>query len=356
MIAMKIQRPQRVFVDANTWISWGHELSKAEASTLEDLVNHGFVKVVVADLTITEVAKKFRNNDFEKLEPLTKPDFRLTAKHRLNLDLAEIDRDHLRQSLFDHHQREVERSMNSRFKAEIRSIDEVKPTDVLKDYTHGAGLFGPSAKKDQFPDAFILAAIGRTATEKDPLLVLSKDGDFAKACDEAEHIERVDSLPRLLEALGIAPENADFLSSIETDPSLFHAPLEELLSDTVIDADDIDDAELEFIKLISVEGVEVRAMYRINESDQTYIGFGRASADIEVTYSHPDWDTAIWDSEDKVAIPHEKVEGITDVITNDFSFSFLLEISKDSPPRIFNCEVREPWGITATLYPQDHYY
>jgi hypothetical protein len=353
---MEITRPQRVFIDANTWISWGHELNKAEASTLEDLIDHGFVKVVVTDLTINEVAKKFRNNDFDKLEPFTRPDLRHTAKEHLGLDFPEVDKIELRQSLFDHHYKNVERALRGRFRAEVRSIDEVKPTDVLKDYTHGAGLFGPSAKKDQFPDAFIFAAIGQAATKDEPLLVLSKDGDFAKACEEAPHIHRVDSLPRLLEALGIAPEDDELISTIEEDIDLFQEPLAELLADTFLDAEDVEDAEIEFVKLIGVKSIEVKAMYRIGEKEQSYIGFGKASADIEVRYSHPDWESAYWDGEDKVAIPHESVEGTSDVVTDDFLFSFLVQIEKDAAPHVYNCEVREPWGITVTLYPQDHYY
>jgi hypothetical protein len=36
---------------------------------------------------------------------------------------------------------------------------------------------------------------------------------------------------------------------------------------------------------------------------------GRIEMDVKVSYQHPDWDTAIYDSEDKILVPLHTVEG-----------------------------------------------
>ncbi|PPT23352.1 hypothetical protein XarCFBP6771_02955 [Xanthomonas arboricola] len=323
---------------------------------MDDLIEHGLVKVIVTDLTIMEIAKRFRNNDFDKLDPLTKSELRSVADRHLGLKIPEINREALRESLFEHHLNLVQTAMKKRFKASIVSIDEVKPSEVLKHYTEGTGLFGPSGKKDQFPDAFIFAAIGAGATEHSPLTVWSNDGDFASACDKEEHIQRVTSMPKLLEALGIQPEGEGLIQLIEDCPDKFEAPLEDVVSDYSVDATDVEDAEIIVLEVLAVNDLKVSALYRISAAEDTYIGFGKCTLSTNASYSHPDWDTAIWDSEDKVAIPLEKVDGEKEVEIDSFSFSFLADINDGVLNSIYDCEVKETWGLSATLHSLNDYY
>ncbi|WP_312708733.1 PIN domain-containing protein, partial [Stenotrophomonas sp.] len=156
---MAVANARRLFVDANIWITWGQGFAKAEATTLTELINHGLVKLVSTDLTMMEIAKRFRNNDVAALEPLLKADLKHAAHQYLRLEVPGFDRDKLRASIFDHHLKNVKSAMFSRFQAEMQSIDNVRPSYILEQYTQGAGLFGPSGKKEQFPDAFIFAAV-----------------------------------------------------------------------------------------------------------------------------------------------------------------------------------------------------
>ncbi|WDS37826.1 PIN domain-containing protein [Pseudoxanthomonas sp.] len=346
---------QRVFVDANTWITWGYEFGKAEASTLQDLVEHGLVRVLVTDLTITEVVKRFTKIEFDKVEPLTKAELRTAAKRHLELEIPEIDRDKLRQKIYKQQLDAVTGALKGRFKVDITSVDTVKPSAVLEDYTHGKGLFGPSAKKDQFPDAFIFAAISATTSKDSSLLVLSQDGDFTDACGKHKHIARVSTMPGLLEALGLQPEDKALMEVIEAEPVLFEESMTEALADHTLDADDIEDAEIELLELLRIDDLEVRSLYRIIEGEKTYIGFGNCSAELEVGFSHPDWDNAIWDSEDKRLIPFENVDGKTNASTRDFAFSFLVDMEDGKPVSVYDCEVRELWSVYLSLQPYDQY-
>ncbi|WOB26942.1 MULTISPECIES: PIN domain-containing protein [Xanthomonas] len=346
---------KRVFVDANTWISWGYKFGRAEASTLQDLVEHGLVRVLVTDLTITEIAKRFTKIEFDKVEPLTKAELRTAAKRYLEIEVPEMDRDTLRRSIFNHQLEAVTDALKERFRVDVRGIDTVKPSTVLNDYTHGIGLFGPSAKKDQFPDAFIFAAIAATASIDVPVIVLSQDGDFTEACIKHEHITRVSTMPGLLEVLGLQPEDKALMAVVEAEVELFEESMTDALADHTLDADDVEDAEVELLELLRIEDLEVRSLYRIIEGENTYIGFGHCSTELEVSYSHPDWDNAIWDSEDKRLIPIDTVEGKTSASTRNFAFSFLVDMEDGKPVSVYDCEVRETWGVYLSIQPYDPY-
>jgi len=346
---MTAGRGKRVFVDANIWISWGYQLSKAEATTLADLVAHELVRVVVTDLTVIEIAKRFRDIDFEKVEPLTKADVRGLAKQWLGADIPTIDREQLRSSLFKAHLETVKRRLHSRFDAEVRSIDTVKPSHVLAHYTNGTGLFGPTGKKHQFPDAFIFSALAIDLNERNPLIVLSQDGDFANACENEPHIQRVTSMAALLKELAIEPESDAMIALVVAAPKQFEPALTEMLQDYGVEATDVEDAEIEVLDVQRVSDLQLTGLYRISEGDSKYIGFATCSLETSISFTHPDWDTATWDSEDRVPIPHRRIDGEMDVDIDDIKFSFLVEISNGVVGNVSNCEVRGTKGITTQL-------
>lgn len=352
---MTAGRGRRVFVDANIWISWGYQLGKAEATTLADLVEHELVRVVVTDLTVIEIAKRFRDIDFEKLEPLTKADVRGLAKQLLGLDIPGIDREQLRSSIFNGHLEAVKRRLRGRFGAEVRSIDTVKPSHVLAHYTDGTGLFGPTGKKHQFPDAFIFSALASDLSEHNPLIVLSQDGDFANACEKEPHIQRVTSMPALLKELAIEPERDTTIALVVAAPKQFEQALAEMLQDYGVEATDVEDAEIEVLDVQRVSDLQLTGLYRISEEDSKYIGFATCSLEASISFTHPDWDTAIWDSEDRVPIPHRRIDGEMDVDIDDIKFSFLVDIANGAVGNVSNCEVRGTKGITTQLLSQWDY-
>jgi hypothetical protein len=49
--------------------------------------------------------------------------------------------------------------------------------------------------------------------------------------------------------------------------------------------------------------------FRTADKGKDILVVGRIEMDVKVSYHHPDWDTATYDSEDKVLLPHHTVEG-----------------------------------------------
>lgn len=353
---MAVVNTRRVFVDANVWITWGQGFAKAEASTLAELINHGLVSLVTTDLTLMEVAKRFRNNDVSALDPLLKSDLKDAALKYLELNIPVIDREQLRARIFERHMRAVRSAMLIRFQAQVRKIDIVKPSHILEQYTQGIGLFGPSGKKDQFPDAFIFAAISDGVSAERPLIVWSQDGDFSNACEKAEHITRVTSMPQLLDALGIKRENDEMRELFEGKPELFLTPLHGEMMGYSIDVDDVDDAEVEVVEVLEVLSIDVSSVYRADEGQNNFIGFGKCEVRAQVSFTHPDWDSAVWDSEDKVLVPMHSVEGDAEIDLGPYSFTFLAEVRDGRIVRIHECDMKERWGLSASLHQgRDHF-
>lgn len=346
---------QGVFVDANIWISWGPGFTRAEASTLEKLVQDGLVKVITTDLTIMEIAKRFRNSDVERLDALTKPDLRHAAQQLLSIELPQVDIDVIRSQFFERHLSEVKQQMAERMAVKVHSIDSVKPSDILTSYTHGTGLFGASGKKDQFPDAFIFAAISSDVSEQAPLIVWSQDGDFAQACDRDHHITRVRSMSQLLDALAIAPEGQQTIEMLEQRTDLFLGALQDALLGYSIQADDEDEADLDVTQVLEVDKVSISSLYRIGGKTGQFIGFGRCEPKVSVSFTAPDWDSAIWDSEEKYYIPIHSVEGEKEVELDGFAFSFLAEINGDEVVVVDALELKEPWRLSTRLHADEGY-
>lgn len=352
---MAVANARRLFVDANIWITWGQGFAKAEATTLTELINHGLVKLVSTDLTMMEIAKRFRNNDIAALEPLLKADLKHAAHQYLQLEVPGFDRDKLRASIFDHHLASVKSAMFSRFQAEIQSIDNVRPSCILEQYTQGTGLFGPSGKKDQFPDAFIFAAVSGDVSGEKPLIVWSQDGDFASACEKAEHITRVTSMPQLLDTLGIKREGDAIQELFDSQPELFLTALHEELMGYLIDAEDVPDGEMELLEVLDVVSIEVASVYRAGDGDGKCIGFGKCEVRARVDFTHPDWDSAVYDSEDKVLIPLHTVQGETELDLGPYSFAFLADVVDGQIAKIHECDMKERWGLRGSLL-QDRDY
>src|SRR5688572_11633247 len=103
--------PQRVFLDANKLIQFGHGLVGAEAKTLKELVDAGLVSVVTTDLTTREVAKRFAKQEMEKIQEVCKSEFRDRAKRYLGVDIPETSREDLWQRIFDEQMRIIDAFM-----------------------------------------------------------------------------------------------------------------------------------------------------------------------------------------------------------------------------------------------------
>lgn len=90
---------------------------------------------------------------------------------------------------------------------EIISDEELVTTKVLfHKYFIGQAPFGTGKKKDEFPDALALLALEAVAGVRNTsFLVVSKDGDWKKFCEQSQHLYLVPELEAALALLNDPP-------------------------------------------------------------------------------------------------------------------------------------------------------
>ncbi len=224
------------------------------------------------------------------------------------MKLPELSSADLHRKLLDKYQVSVDEMFRSP-RAETLPIDSVKPSVVFDAYARKIGLFGDDAKKDQFPDAFIFEVLKAGATKRDPLTIISDDKDFTAAIKDAEHITWLKSIADLFAELGLtieaAPDVEDF---VENNLDQIVAIVHNELNQWSLQVSDVDDGEIEDSTVEHVRFVDFRT-FRTAGARKDILVVGRIEMDVKVSYHHPDWDTATYDSEDKLLLPHHTVEG-----------------------------------------------
>jgi hypothetical protein len=204
----------KVLLDANIVISAGKPPGGPEIARVIDLVDAGLVTVLTTDLTLTEVAKKHVQNDYDLIKEICQPHFRKIVESVTGVAFPDMKRPQLRQGLKTNYDKSTA-EMFKALKAKTLKIDEVKPSVVFDAYAAGNGFFSGDGKKDQFPDAFAFECLKKEASKEKPVIVVSNDGDFNGPVKAAHHISLVNSLPELFAALGLemeAPEVDKFLA------------------------------------------------------------------------------------------------------------------------------------------------
>jgi hypothetical protein len=321
--------PPKVFLDANVVIQGGRPPGGPLLARVADLSEAGLIAVLTTDLTKVEVAKKHAENDYEVIKEIGRPHFRGAAKRLLGIDLPEIPKADIKQKAFDASMSATQ-AMFQAFSAETLAIDAVPASAVLNAYSHGFGFFGPEGKKDQFPDAFIFERLKLEASATSPVIIISNDGDFTKPAEAEEHISVLASIPALFEHLGLAVEAPDIEEFLGGGTGELMQLADAELNDWGLMIGDVEDAEVEEVSVTGIEMHNLTSFGKLEKGDDILV-IGTASIKATVSYSHPDWDYASYDSEDKVLIPHDTVTGEAP-IELEADVSMLIAVDEGGQP------------------------
>ena len=91
-----LEKPTKVFIDANIMISAGKPPGGPMLLPLKNLVDAGVITVLTTDLTCQEVAKKHAENDYNVLKEVGLPHFRQLVKDVLGTKLPDITKNDLK--------------------------------------------------------------------------------------------------------------------------------------------------------------------------------------------------------------------------------------------------------------------
>jgi PIN domain len=315
-------------------------------------VEAGYVRVVTTDLTKTEIAKKHAGNDFEVIGDLTKRRVRDLVSDTFGVKLPAMSPAELHRTLLTKYQAAVEEMFRS-MRAETLSIDSVKPSVVFDAYARKTGLFGDDAKKDQFPDAFIFEVLKAVATERVPLTIVSDDKDFAAAIKDATHITRLRSIADLFSELGLAIEGVPGVEQfVEQNLDTIINIADNELNQFGLHVNDVEDADIIDSTVEGVTLLNLRAFRAVGKTKDILV-VGSIEMVVHVSYQHPDWDTASYDSEDGVLIPHDTVEGEKNVDV-EADFNMTLKVNQQNKPvSIADFSFDDGKFISVSIRPND---
>jgi hypothetical protein len=319
------RKAQNVFFDANVIIRVGKPPGKPVMDSIADLVNSGFINVFTTDLTKIEVAKHHTNRDLDEIGGLGRSRFRKLVKRVVNVELPELSAEELRKKVFEQYMVATE-EMFKNIGARTLPIDDVKPSAVFEDYTHRRGVFGKEAKKDQFPDAFIFERVRSEGKAHDEIVIVSDDGDYAAAIKNTMHVKHLRSIADLFESLGLqskaAPAVTEFLEEKKQE---IRDVVDDELNNWGLQVSDVEDGEIDRSNVKAVEFLELKTYDAAGDGGQILV-VGEIKMTVEISYTHPDWDRSIYDSEDKVRIAFDNVSGEKEVeLDADFTMTILVD-------------------------------
>lgn len=351
-MAKKKAKNPKVFLDANVVISTGKPPGGPIFERIGDLVEADLITVLTTDLTVTEVAKKHAENDYKVIAEVGRPHFRRMVEEVLGTKLPKTTKAEIKAKLAASYD-QTTRAMFAGLSAKMLAIDDVKPSSVFGAYSAGEGFFTGDGKKDQFPDAFIFECLKAEASKEQPVIIVSADGDYEKPAAAEPNISVVKSIPDLFKALGLqveAPEVDSFLE--EHMDELVEAADQELADWGLIG--DVEDAEIDETTVTEVEIKELTSFGSTEEGGSILV-VGRLSVKANVSYTHPNWDEAMYDSEDIRLIPFENVSGETEV-SFDVAVSMTITVNEDgNPEEIDELRFRNSDFQYVELHPHDPY-
>ena len=325
---MQPKKRPKIFLDANVVIQAGKPPGGPILARVKDLVDAGFITVLTTDLSCKEVAKRHAENDYKVIKNVGLQHFRQRVRQLLGTELPEVSKGELKARLIEGYDASTT-AMFDALGAKTLEIDDIKPSIVFSDYAAGQGFFTGEAKKDQFPDAFIFECLKAEASEEEPIIIVSNDKDFIGPVEAATDISLVTSLPELFRTLGFqvdAPEVDEFLESRKDE-------LVEMVNRELGDwglIGDVEDSEIDATSVTDAEVVELLS-FGSTEQGGLILVVARLSVEAYICFTHPDWDNAVYDSEDKCLFPLDNVDGEAEISFNvDVSMS--ISVDEDDKP------------------------
>ena len=344
----------KVCLDSNVIIQEGGKFDSPLASALKQLVVAKKIEVYETDLILQEVAKHLSKHEEQLLKNLSNEKFRYLCGEIFSINFPALTAVDIFKKLLDKNSEIVKNNMDE-LGAKILPIDDATPSEVFADYATSSGLFSLNGKKNQFPDAFNLARLVLEATDDAPMHIVSSDKDFnAVETRYPAKIVLVKSIEQLLTHLNlrITGEDLKFIQYISNSDSNFLKLVNESVSQWGFVVRDIVDGEIELADVTSAT-VSNFSCFQNLANEKLILVVGAADIEMDLDYSHPDWDGAIWNSEDKIMTPWQVVNG-TVSRSSDVLFSLVVEVDDGGMPKSINdFELKSFWFLDVDLEEHD---
>lgn len=213
-------KTRNVFLDTSALLNENFAVKSTPFKSLVSLCRLGKAALKLTDITIREIESNVQ-------KCLNEANKALREKTRHTRILRNFDQDHF-EALFrplkeDRLCSSLMKSLDADFdaaRAEIIPATTISPEVIFDKYFAKQPPFGPAKKKEEeFPDAFILAALERwCADKKQQMYVVSSDGDMQSGCSERGSLLHLKSIAEFVDLVLRAEEDeANFLAQFFVD-------------------------------------------------------------------------------------------------------------------------------------------
>lgn len=318
-----------IFIDTSIFIGQNFDYQNQLFQRTVDWAKTKKIKVFITDITLREIEANINKKVIKAINICSACDKKKDLKILKNIGTSQIKK------LFQRENKqknidELKCQLNSFIKdasIEILSTSKVSVEEVFNKYFTMKPPFGDGKKKYEFPDAFALFALEDWCNiNKEKIYIISKDSDMIKYCETAINLisfKRLDDFTNFVET-----KNTDSKIIIElfkdNEEIIFDKLKSEFIDkdfwieDHIGDVENISDIKPKIIKI---------NLIKVEEDKKTAIVAITAETTFGADIIYDDLETAIYDSEDKILIPMQKIELFVD---QTVEYTAIVTISYDS--------------------------
>lgn len=300
-------RSRLIFLDTNTYQGKNFQFESHELALLKEYIETDHAYLLIGDITVQEIKKHLAVKAKEAVATIKR-----TQKDAMILrclpDLAwhGIFQKTQYEEIFEKLLFQFERYIKGK-NIEIVPASAADTTQIFDDYFSERPPFDGSAKKAEFPDAFVLNAINKISKERGhKLYVVSNDGDLKRYCALHNNLISVSTIGEMLDLI---VRNSDELREpVKFADSVFNrlhgkikASIFRCLQDSEFSGEGMDEYEFEVVD-VEIEQCEIVGK-RVLEVTREHVQYEvDVSLIILIDYSITDYDSSPWDHEDKAYV------------------------------------------------------
>lgn len=331
-------KTRNVFLDTQVFFDSGFRYQEPVFSALASGVTKNEVRLFLTDITVEEVKVHIREAVQESVQ--AHQSFAAKSKILQNSSSADVKTAlaKLNQSALTDELIAQFESFLAKTKATILKTD-LKAGPVLKAYFTRKPPFGPGKKKNEFPDAFAIAALHDwCSSESSELYVVSGDPDMQAACNDDGPLY---SLPRLADFLDALASEEDITAFVRARIIEHKGDIIERVPKDFPDRGFIITDVADFhssVDEVRVTGVELED----DDFEVVWVSSGKATvvANIHIHWEadlvYGDEDTAPWDGEEG---RYFFINTISDTVQRDDDFDVIATVLfNDYDPGSFKVE------------------
>jgi PIN domain len=288
-----------VFMDTQAFMKQGLNFKNATLSKINSLGKTDCVNILITDIVKKEVQSKILDNTEKTIK--AKNDLIVGLKKEDCVDLVPLitniestTDENLKQISINRWEQYIEDT-----KIEIISCKAVCTEEIVDAYFIGTFPFSAGKKKNEFPDAISLTALKNWANQKNKTVyVISEDKDLKGFCDQHNNLIHLEKITEFLDIYNNEEEKLTTVlheliqKKIDEISSIIHDDFKnrEFIYDQNYEAD-VYNIDITDLKILNIDVIEMK----------DHVGLVNFSTQISfvASISGPDYDNAMWDSEDK---------------------------------------------------------